>query len=337
MAEKNVVEHGAPRTGAEQETGGDWQQLILYVRQNPRVVAASAGFVVLCLVAGGFYSLHSMAKDREVMSEYAKALDNEDAGTRASALEQVAAGDNRWQAEALYVAAESAVEAKAYDNARANFQKVLDEHPKSQYAAPSAEGLAFLKENAGDLEAALAGYTEVFATYDDSFIGRRQPFNIARVNEALGNLTEAISFYEQQVELFPESGIASRAQAALARLRNEHPDLFPEGEADVDVDEHSHVHSDGTVHPGAAHGETAPAKAAPVETAPVDAAPAEATPAEATPADAAPAEAAPAEAAPADAAPAEAAPVEAAPADAAPVEAAPTEAAPAEETTSGTN
>lgn len=216
--------------GGDGETGGtaDWQQAVDYVKENPKTVIAGFVFVLVCAVLGAFYSLNAAVKDRHAMSVYADALNEKDPTAKMEALQAVAATGSRWSVEALYLAGEAAIEAKAYDKARETFQKVVDDHKDSPYAPQAAEGLAFLDENEGKLEEALAGYTKVFETWDSTFTGRRQPINMGRLQEELGKLPEAIASYKKQTEIFPESSVAGSAEQALARLKSEHPDLFPE-------------------------------------------------------------------------------------------------------------
>jgi tetratricopeptide (TPR) repeat protein len=183
--------------------------------------------VVLCALAGGIYSLNASIKDRHAMTAYADALDEEDAAARAEALQAVASAGNRWSVEALYLSGEASIEAKAYDKAREALTKVVSEHADSHFAPQAAEALAFLDENDGKMEEALAGYTKVFETWDDTFTGRRQPLNMGRLQEALGKLPEAIASYNKQKEIFPDSSFATSAEQALARLKSAHPDLFP--------------------------------------------------------------------------------------------------------------
>ncbi len=221
---KTAVAHGV---AGEAETQGDWQQALDYIKENPKSVIGGIAFVVLCALAGGIYSLNASIKDRHAMTAYADALDEEDAAARAEALQAVAGAGNRWSVEALYLSGEANIEAKAYDKAREALNKVVSEHADSPYAPQAAEALAFLDENDGKLEEALAGYTKVFESWDDTFTGRRQPLNMGRIQEELGKLPEAITSYNKQKEVFPDSSFATSAEQALARLKSEHPDLVP--------------------------------------------------------------------------------------------------------------
>lgn len=305
MAEHDKHTQGALPSVDGEAAQPEWKQALEYVKKNPTKVAGSIGFVLLCVAVGGLFSLKNKADDKKVTTEYAAALNTEDPELRSAALKEVAESSTRWSVEALYLTAETAIEAKSYDEARAAFEQVLAAHGDSDYAPMAADGLAFLDENDGKLEDALAGYTKVFETWDDTVTGRRQLLNIARVEEALGKHADAVKHYEQQVEVFPESSVANKAQVALARLKSSMPELFPEEEAEESAEAVTEE----------APAEEAPAEAAPVEAAPEEAAPVEAAPVEAAPAEAAPVEAAPAEAAPAEEASAEEAQVTEAPAE----------------------
>ncbi len=278
MAERDTKEKGAHLDGDGAETQSEWQRALVYTKENPTKVAGGAGFLLLCIAIGGVFSVKNSADALKENTEYAVAATTEEPGLKAEALAEIADENSRWSVEALYVSGETAIEAKSYDKAREAFEAVLANHSDSEFAPKAADGLAFLNENAGKFEEALAGYTKVFETWSDSLTGRRQPFNMARVEEALDKFPEAIAHYQQQIEIFPESSVSRKSQAALDRLKMAKPDLFPETPAEEDAAEVA-------------------VEAAPMEEAATaaDAAPVEATPAPAV--EAAPAEEAPATAA----------------------------------------
>jgi len=233
MAERDKMETGGLPGSPGAETKAQWLVALEYVQENPAKVAGGFGFLILCVAIGGLISLKNIADDKKVTTDYALAIQTEDPGLRAAELARIAASANRWSAEALYLQGEASIEAKAYDKAREAFQQVLDRFGNSEYAPMAADGLAFLHENSGDYESALAGYTGVFEKWDATFTGRRQPLNIGRVQEALGNHAEAIARYRQQMEIFPDSSVARKANEALARLQVRMPELFPEDVSDA--------------------------------------------------------------------------------------------------------
>jgi predicted negative regulator of RcsB-dependent stress response len=321
MAEKQQKSGvpGQPGVGEESNVPTEVQQFLRHVMENPLLYAAAAVIVVLAILVAVFYRMYSAAEDRAVMSTYFEALQEEEPADRLVALEPLAQGSSRWTDEALYMYAETAVRDEKFDVARDSYNRLLEQFPNSEYAASAAEGLAFLEERAGNYDAALQAYADVAANYAGTFTARLQPFNRGEVLELMERWEDAVAAYEEQVSAFPDSQIAMQSERAITRIKDAHPDLFPEVEEEVvSIEE-------------AAGAKEAPVEEAPAEEAPVEEAPAEEAPAEEAPAEEAPAEEAPAEEAPAEEAPAEEAPAEEAPAEEAPAEEAPAEEAPAEE------
>lgn len=263
MAEKKskarklaVTDVGATRT--ERDT---LQRLTAHVVENPVLYAAATGFVALCLLIGLFYKVSANVNDRKVMTQYAKALQDDDPQKQSTDLAAVTEKKSRWTPEALYMLAETAIRVGDYEKAEQAFKRVRDEFSTSEYAPRAVEALAFLAENKGNLEAALAGYKEVIEKWPNSFIGRCQPLNIARIQENMGNLQAAAESYQSQVDMFPKSHVASNAEAALDRLRTSHPELFPKKEAEVKTEGEAAVaKAEGETVPAKAEGETATPK-----------------------------------------------------------------------------
>jgi hypothetical protein len=100
---------------------------------------------------------------------------------------------------------------------------------------------------------------------------------MARLQEELGKLPEAIASYKKQIEIFPDSSLSSSAEQALARLKSEHAELFPE---EAPVAEASAAEAPVAEAPAA----EAPAAEAPAAEAPAADAPAAEAPAADAPA-----------------------------------------------------
>ncbi len=232
MAEKKRKRRSSrlPIEEMHEERKNDFERLLDHARENPLLYTAAGIFIVFCILAGIFFRLEKMHADVNETTAYVEALDTENAALRVAALEKVAADNSRWSAEALYMAGEAAIEAMDYDKAKACFEKVCDQYADSDYVPNALDGLAFLAENAGDLEAALAGYRKVYTEFPTSFIAQREPLNIGRVLEKQEKWAEAKASYEEQGEVFPDSRAAARAEQALTKLRRNHPDLFPDEE-----------------------------------------------------------------------------------------------------------
>jgi len=220
-----------------EEPKKDWERVVEHARENPMLYAAAAIFIVFCILAGIFFRLEQTAAETEVATAYAEALDTEDPALRAAALEKVAEEESRWSAEALYMAGEAALQAMDYEKARACFEQVRDTHGDSEYVPAALDGLAFIAENGGDLEGALAGYRQIRKDFPASFIAQRQPLNVGRVLEKQEQWAEAKAAYEEQVAVFPDSIAAARAEQALEKLKAKQPDLFPEEEETAEAAE----------------------------------------------------------------------------------------------------
>jgi tetratricopeptide (TPR) repeat protein len=279
MAAKKRTPSGNEHLAEEQELT-DPQRLAKHAQENPAMYAAAVVLVVvvICGVMGLRHVQHS--REVDVMTTYASAeLSTDDPADQVRALSNlVEDGAGSWDAEALYMLGETAIQAKEYDKARTVFTNVREKYSSSVYVPRAVEGIAFLDENAGDNEAALKGYEEVGEKWPNTVTGKRVYLHIARVHERMENVEAAIAAFQKQEEVFPESAAAMQAQRELARLERAHPDLFPEEEEVVEE----------------TPAEEAPAEEAPAEEAPAEEAPAEEAPAEETPAEEAPAEEAPA-------------------------------------------
>jgi TolA-binding protein len=283
MADKQKKPASSRRHGGLHLEGNlnEFQRLLNHVQENPLLYAASAAFIAVCVLAGVFFRINREFREKQAITEYAEVIvQTEDPAKQAEELRETADGNTIWDAEALYMAGEKAIEAGKYDDAQSTFRAAVEQFPDSPYAPRAWQGLGFLAENRADYEEALEDYRKVFERWPGSLPGKRIMFRIGRVQEAMGDLEKAIASYQSQQSIFPDSRIALEAERALSRLRTLHPDLFPEEEEET-------VQLDTlTVEDSA-------------EETPAEETPAEETPAEETPAEEAPAEEAPAEEAPA--------------------------------------
>ena len=255
MATKAKAAKKTPDILTLNEAKNDWQRLAEHIREYPALYAAGALFVVVCLVAGLVYRVNTAKKSVNATTQFAKAVATEDAALRATEMEQLAQ-KGPLAADALYLAGEAAYQAKDYAKARENFQRVRGEFPTSKFTPDAVEGLGYIAENEGDLDAALAAYKEIIEKWPASVTRRRQEINIGRVQERKGNFKEAVEAYKAHLELYPESSFKNEADQALAKLEQSHPELFPQAEAE------------------AAAAAPAPATEAPAAAAPAPAAPA---------------------------------------------------------------
>jgi tetratricopeptide (TPR) repeat protein len=216
-----------PEQLVEQEVElGELQRLTRHIQDNPVVYAAAAVFIIVVVVAGSVFKKNATLTDQRYMTQYAEALTADDPAAQADKLSVLTDNQNRWTAEAVYVLGETSIRAQEYGKAKEAFTRVGEEFADTDYAAPAADGLAFLAENEGDLKTALAGYQNVLSQWPNSLVGRRESFNIGRVQEELGDFEAAVKAYEEQISSFPDSVVAAKSEQALARLRTEHSELF---------------------------------------------------------------------------------------------------------------
>lgn len=228
---RKVKKRQRPPTFEEQARRSEFQALAKHVRENPLLYAAGAAFVVVCGLAGALYRFNEIAKEQTVASQYARALETEDASLRAAELERLAETKSALAAEVLYMMGAAASEAGDANKAKAAFQRVRAKHPESPFAPDAVEGLAYIAEDRQDHQTALSLYREILDKWPTTLTALRQPFNIGRCQEQLNHPENAIAAYQEQVVLFRGSNVASDALAALERLAKSHPALFSEPDA----------------------------------------------------------------------------------------------------------
>lgn len=283
---KRLEDSLSSRPIAAPKTPGPMDGMLRTVQEKPILVGAVVLFLVGAFVAGLVINLARTESKRAADTAYAAALFTQEHALRAAALLTVADQHAAVAPEAVYMAAESYYAAGKPDEAESAFSRVRADFPASPYVGRAIEGLGFIAEDRAAYSEAV-GYYEEAAASSDEFTARRQPYNIGRVKEKLGDFPGAVAAYEEQSAKFPGSSIALSADAAVSRLKAAHPDIFPPEAAAEPADASNPF-------PDVAPAEAEPAAA--VEEAPVS----EAVPTEETPAEEAPsAEPAAEEAAPA--------------------------------------
>lgn len=211
----------------EKATMNRLMAVVTQVQANPWPYIGAIGFVVLVLIVTGIYRASQSSAYTAAADEFARALDIEEPVERAAALGALAEKDTALTARALYLQAEAELEAGNEEAAKTAFASVRERFPDFDFAPESVEGLALIAEDAGDIAGARALYEEVVAKWPNTPAAMRQPFNIARCLEAEGQMAQAVERYRDQLEVFPGSSIAARAQIRLDELRVSNPELFP--------------------------------------------------------------------------------------------------------------
>ena len=216
------------RAGQEDEAPkNDFAALLAHVENHPWTYIGAAAFVVAVLIVTGVYRLSQKSGTEHASAEFARALDIEDPAARATALAKIAGQGSKLSPRALYMQGESALEAGDREAARQAFVKLRESYPNYEFVSEAVEGLGLIQEDAGNFAQARGTYEEIVAKWPSSAAAQRQPFNIARCLEGEKDLPSAINRYRDQLEAFPGSMIAQRAQQRLTELRAEHPELFP--------------------------------------------------------------------------------------------------------------
>ncbi len=213
----------------------EMQRVIAAVERNPKMFGIGALVVAACIMGTLVFQMQAEAGMEEAGTAYARALELEDDGERLAALGSIADDGGVWHVEALYMVGETAIRTHEYERASAAFEQFRSEHTGHPLAPQAVEALAFIAENSGDLEGALALYEEIEQRWPDSFSGQLQQLSIGRVKEAQGDLAGAKEAYDKQVERMGDSSrIGYRAQIALSSLKQAHPELFPKPEVPVE-------------------------------------------------------------------------------------------------------
>ncbi|MCX5758697.1 MAG: tetratricopeptide repeat protein, partial [Candidatus Hydrogenedentes bacterium] len=158
----------------------DWVKLVEQVRKYPVLYGAGAAFVLLCIIAGSLYRSNVRATHESAIGQFARAMENEDPGVRAAALENAAKGKGEAASLALYMQGEAAFEAKQFDKAREAYERLRKEYPDSAKVPDAVEGLGNLAENDSQYDKALASYQEIVEKWPSTFVARRQELSIGR-------------------------------------------------------------------------------------------------------------------------------------------------------------
>jgi len=225
-----------PRHYEEPIRKSQFEATVDHIKENPLLYIAAVAFIVVCALVGVIYHYSTAAKEQDLATAYAQAIETVDPSVRASELERVAqeaTGDVG--AEATYMMGEAAYEAQEYDKAEEAFARVTEEFAESLFAPAAMEGRGYVAEERGDYETALGFYEQIMEKWPTSFTGLRQPYNMARCYKQLGRFDMAAASYEKQAVLFPDSLLAADSELQLKRLRRTHPDVFASADVTADI------------------------------------------------------------------------------------------------------
>ena len=211
---------------APEEPKTEWQKALAHLEENIKLYVAGIVFIIICLAIGALIRVNAVVKEKDIMTRYAEAALEEDPQARLQKYEAIKGHSGQWNPEVLYMMAETAIEAGELDTAKQLFEELLAGHGNSAFVPQAKEGLAFLAWSDARLEEALKGYEELTTQWPAEFVARRAHYTMGQILEELGRPEEAIAAYRKQASVFPESAVAAKAEQALTRLSEKHPDLF---------------------------------------------------------------------------------------------------------------
>ena len=128
---------------------------------------------------------------------------------------------------ALLQGAAMLFEAGRYADAQTQFQKFLDAHPDSLFAAQAALGVATSLDAQGKTDLAAGAYQRVINIPSDVTAASSAKFALAQIDERQNKLTEAMNLYEDIVRNNPNSVLASEAGLRAMELKMKLPSATP--------------------------------------------------------------------------------------------------------------
>lgn len=122
--------------------------------------------------------------------------------------------------KALYIRGQFYNQKEDWENAYADFSKIVEISPDSYLASVSLYNAATAKENSGDLETALSILATLSITYaTTSPIIPETLFNIGRINEVLNNNKAALESYNELAESYSSSSWTNLAKTRIIFLK----------------------------------------------------------------------------------------------------------------------
>jgi len=106
-----------------------------------------------------------------------------------------------------------------YADAQAQFQKFLDAHPGSFFAAQAALGVATSLDAQGKTDLAAGVYQRIINSYTDATAVDSARFALAQIDERQDKPAEAANLYEAIVRYNPNGSLGSEAGLRLMELK----------------------------------------------------------------------------------------------------------------------
>jgi predicted negative regulator of RcsB-dependent stress response len=114
-----------------------------------------------------------------------------------------------------------------YDDAQKQFQKFLDAHPDSMFAAQAALGVATSLDAQGKTELAAGAYQRVINASSDVTAAVSAKFALAQIDERQNKLADALNLYEDILQHNRNSTLASEAGLRAMELKMKLPSAPP--------------------------------------------------------------------------------------------------------------
>jgi TolA-binding protein len=115
-----------------------------------------------------------------------------------------------------------------YADAQTQFQKFLDAHPDSFFAAQAALGVATSLDAQGKMDLAASAYQRVINTSSDATAANSAKFALAQIDERQGKLADAMNLYEDIMRNTPpNSSLGSEAGLRAMELKMKLPSASP--------------------------------------------------------------------------------------------------------------
>ena len=115
-----------------------------------------------------------------------------------------------------------------YADAQTQFQKFLDAHSDSFFAAQAALGVATsLDAQPGKTDLAAGAYQRVINIASDVMVASSAKFALAQIDERQGKLADAMNLYEDVMRNNPNSSLGSEAGLRAMELKMKLPSARP--------------------------------------------------------------------------------------------------------------
>jgi len=114
-----------------------------------------------------------------------------------------------------------------YADAQTQFQKFLDAHPDSFFAAQAALGVATSLDAQGKTDLAAGAYQRVISSSSDVMVTSSAKYALAQIDEHQGKLADAMNLYEEVMRNNPNGSLGSEAGLRAMELKMKLPSAPP--------------------------------------------------------------------------------------------------------------